>query len=122
MVLLPHTFTVLLKQEQSKFPETLVEQQEQDLRWRKSSTVTAFIRLPGYTPSKRSSNFRVSPLSYNNLLDTDAAWAAVRKFDDPSVIILSIRILVDLHRQNVVKATIRHLLAINLCVWWNYRS
>ena len=28
------------------------------------------------------------PLSYNNLLDTDAAWAAVREFDDPSVIIL----------------------------------
>ena len=28
------------------------------------------------------------PLSYNNLLDTDAAWAAVREFDEPACIIL----------------------------------
>ncbi len=28
------------------------------------------------------------PLSYNNLLDADAAWNAVREFDDPAVVIL----------------------------------
>ena len=28
------------------------------------------------------------PLSYNNLLDTDAAWAAVREFDEPACVIL----------------------------------
>ena len=28
------------------------------------------------------------PLSYNNLLDTDAAWSAVREFDEPACIIL----------------------------------
>ena len=28
------------------------------------------------------------PLSYNNFLDADAAWNAVREFDEPAVVIL----------------------------------
>lgn len=36
----------------------------------------------------RAKQIQGKPLSYNNLLDTDAAWSAVREFDDPAVIIL----------------------------------
>ncbi len=59
------------------------------------------------------------PLSYNNLLDTDAAWAAVREFDDPSVIILK-------HQnpcgsataENVVEAYDRAFAcAVSVCFW-----
>jgi phosphoribosylaminoimidazolecarboxamide formyltransferase/IMP cyclohydrolase len=39
-------------------------------------------------PLVGSTQLQGKPLSYNNLLDTDAAWNAVREFDEPAVIIL----------------------------------
>ena len=36
----------------------------------------------------RAQQLQGKPLSYNNLLDTDAAWTAVRELDEPAVIIL----------------------------------
>lgn len=83
----------VVESEQSKFPETLLVKatKEQDLRYGENPQQSAaFYKMPG-APAHSLANaqqLQGKPLSYNNLLDTDAAWAAVREFDDPSVIIL----------------------------------
>ena len=83
----------VVESEQSKFPETLLVKatKEQDLRYGENPQQSAaFYRMPG-APAHSLANaqqLQGKPLSYNNLLDTDAAWAAVREFDEPSVIIL----------------------------------
>lgn len=83
----------VVESEQSKFPEALLVKatKEQDLRYGENPQQSAaFYKMPG-APAHSLANaqqLQGKPLSYNNLLDTDAAWAAVREFDDPSVIIL----------------------------------
>ena len=106
----------VVEAERSTFPETLLVKatKEQDLRYGENPQQSAaFYKMPG-APAHSLANaqqLQGKPLSYNNLLDTDAAWAAVREFDDPSVIIL--RILVDLlRRKMLLRHTIEHLLAI----------
>mgnify|MGYP000938330267 CR=1 FL=1 len=81
------------EQKESKFPENLLIRavKEQDLRYGENPQQSAaFYRIPGapaYSLAK-AQQIQGKPLSYNNLLDTDAAWAAVREFDEPAVIIL----------------------------------
>lgn len=83
----------VVESERSKFPETLLVKatKEQDLRYGENPQQSAaFYKMPG-APAHSLANaqqLQGKPLSYNNLLDTDAAWAAVREFDDPAVIIL----------------------------------
>lgn len=79
--------------ETEEFPETLELSfaKQQSLRYGENpQQQAAFYRQPG-APEHSLANARQlqgKELSYNNFLDTDAAWAAVREFDDPAVIIL----------------------------------
>ena len=77
--------------ERGKVPRifTIEATKEQDLRYgethsspRHLSAAQCVRALTGKGPPNRK------PLSYNNLLDTDAAWTAVREFSEPAVIIL----------------------------------
>jgi phosphoribosylaminoimidazolecarboxamide formyltransferase/IMP cyclohydrolase len=64
---------------------------QQDLRYGENPHQTAaFYRFADASPHSlaNAEQFNGKPLSYNNLLDTDACWALVREFDDPAVIIL----------------------------------
>lgn len=64
---------------------------QQSLRYGENPHQTAaFYRNPQATPHSlaRAQQLQGKPLSYNNLLDTDAAWTAVRELDEPAVIIL----------------------------------
>ena len=64
---------------------------QQDLRYGENPHQTAsFYRMPGATEHSlvNAEQLNGKPLSYNNLLDTDAAWNLVREFDDPAVVIL----------------------------------
>ncbi|MDD4381626.1 MAG: bifunctional phosphoribosylaminoimidazolecarboxamide formyltransferase/IMP cyclohydrolase, partial [Atopobiaceae bacterium] len=75
------------------FPErlTLSFTKQQDLRYGENPHQSAaFYRDPAATPHSlaAATQLQGKPLSYNNLLDTDAAWAAVREFDEPACIIL----------------------------------
>ncbi|WP_308805762.1 bifunctional phosphoribosylaminoimidazolecarboxamide formyltransferase/IMP cyclohydrolase [Atopobium minutum] len=77
----------------SEFPEHLVIRavKEQDLRYGENPRqAAAFYVDPDASEHSlaRAKQIQGKPLSYNNLLDTDAAWSAVREFDDPAVIIL----------------------------------
>lgn len=81
------------EQKKSKFPENLLIKavKEQDLRYGENPQQSAaFYRIPGAPAHSlaKAQQIQGKPLSYNNLLDTDAAWAAVREFDEPAVIIL----------------------------------
>ncbi len=71
------------------------QQKEQDLRYGENPQQSACLRcleLPHnfWQPAQQ---LQGKPLSANIRADTDAAWLVV-EFDDPSVIILAIRILV----------------------------
>ena len=77
----------------SEFPEHLVIRavKEQDPRYGENPRqAAAFYVDPDASEHSlaRAKQIQGKPLSYNNLLDTDAAWSAVREFDDPAVIIL----------------------------------
>jgi phosphoribosylaminoimidazolecarboxamide formyltransferase/IMP cyclohydrolase len=77
----------------SAFPETfeLSCAKQQDLRYGENPhQAAAFYRLPSASAHSLAAaeQLQGKPLSYNNLLDTDAAWSAVREFDDPAVIVL----------------------------------
>lgn len=76
-----------------KFPLifTIEATKEQDLRYGENPQQSAvFYRLPDASEHSlaRAQQIQGKPLSYNNLLDTDAAWTAVREFSEPAVIIL----------------------------------
>lgn len=76
-----------------KFPRifTIEATKEQDLRYGENPQQSAaFYRLPDASEHSlaRAQQIQGKPLSYNNLLDTDAAWRAVREFSEPAVIIL----------------------------------
>ena len=76
-----------------KFPRifTIEATKEQDLRYGENPQQSAaFYRLPNASEHSlaRGHQIQGKPLSYNNLLDTDAAWTAVREFSEPAVIIL----------------------------------
>ncbi|MDY2788774.1 MAG: bifunctional phosphoribosylaminoimidazolecarboxamide formyltransferase/IMP cyclohydrolase [Atopobium sp.] len=77
----------------SEFPEQLLitAAKEQDLRYGENPRQAAAFYVDPQAPEHslaRAQQIQGKPLSYNNLLDTDAAWGAVREFDDPAVIIL----------------------------------
>ncbi len=64
---------------------------QQDLRYGENPHQNAaFYRFADASPHSLANAEQLNgkPLSYNNLLDTDACWALVREFDDPAVIIL----------------------------------
>lgn len=76
-----------------KFPRIFAIEatKEQDLRYGENPQQSAaFYRLPNASEHSlaRAQQIQGKPLSYNNLLDTDAAWTAVREFSEPAVIIL----------------------------------
>ena len=76
-----------------KFPRifTIKATKEQNLRYGENPQQSAaFYRLPNASEHSlaRAQQIQGKPLSYNNLLDTDAAWTAVREFSEPAVIIL----------------------------------
>jgi phosphoribosylaminoimidazolecarboxamide formyltransferase/IMP cyclohydrolase len=79
--------------DESRFPEklTLRLSKQQELRYGENPhQAAAFYRRS--TASEHSlvnaEQLNGKPLSYNNLLDTDACWAIVREFDEPGVVIL----------------------------------
>ena len=76
-----------------KFPRifTIEATKEQDLRYGENPQQSAaFYRLPNASEHSlaKAQQIQGKPLSYNNLLDTDAAWTAVRELSEPAVIIL----------------------------------
>ena len=76
-----------------EFPEKLVvtATKEQDLRYGENPQQHAAFYVSPDAPAHslaRARQVQGKPLSYNNLLDADAAWAAVREFDEPAVVIL----------------------------------
>ena len=76
-----------------KFPRifTIEATKEQDLRYGENPQQSAaFYRLPNASEHSlaRAQQIQGKPLSNNNLLDTDAAWTAVRELSEPAVIIL----------------------------------
>ncbi|MCH3942941.1 MAG: bifunctional phosphoribosylaminoimidazolecarboxamide formyltransferase/IMP cyclohydrolase [Atopobiaceae bacterium] len=77
----------------AEFPETLAVSfsKAQDLRYGENPQQKAAFYRQADAPEHSLASARQlqgKELSYNNFLDTDAAWAAVREFDDPAVIIL----------------------------------
>ena len=77
----------------SNFPEYLAvtAAKEQDLRYVENPRQAAAFYVAPNAPQHslaRAQQLQGKPLSYNNLLDTDAAWSAVREFDEPAVVIL----------------------------------
>ncbi len=78
---------------ESAFPEKfeLAATKEQDLRYGENPQQAAAFYVSPDAPAHslaRAEQVQGKPLSYNNLLDADAAWAAVREFDEPAVVIL----------------------------------
>ncbi|MBQ9001301.1 MAG: bifunctional phosphoribosylaminoimidazolecarboxamide formyltransferase/IMP cyclohydrolase [Eggerthellaceae bacterium] len=76
-----------------QFPEKMNIQltKQQDLRYGENPhQAAAFYRRSTATEHSvaRAEQLNGKPLSYNNLLDTDACWAIVREFDAPGVVIL----------------------------------
>ena len=64
---------------------------QQDLRYGENPHQTAgFYRAPGASEHSlvNAEQVQGKELSYNNLLDTDAAWNLVREFDEPACVIL----------------------------------
>lgn len=76
-----------------KFPDKLGIQltKQQELRYGENPhQAAAFYRRSTATEHSlvNAKQLGGKPLSYNNLLDTDACWAIVREFDEPGVVIL----------------------------------
>jgi phosphoribosylaminoimidazolecarboxamide formyltransferase/IMP cyclohydrolase len=79
--------------EASDFPENISIQlsKQQSLRYGENPhQAAAFYRLASASEHSlvNAKQLNGKPLSYNNLLDTDACWAIVREFSDPAVVIL----------------------------------
>ena len=82
-----------LAPEDEQFPETLTIEliKQQGLRYGENPhQAAAFYRRSTATPHSlvNAEQLNGKPLSYNNLLDTDACWTIVREFEEPAVIIL----------------------------------
>ena len=76
-----------------QFPQKMSIQltKQQDLRYGENPhQAAAFYRRSTATEHSlvNAEQLGGKPLSYNNLLDTDACWAIVREFDEPGVVIL----------------------------------
>lgn len=76
-----------------QFPEKMNIQlvKQQELRYGENPhQEAAFYRRPTASPHSlvNAKQLNGKPLSFNNLLDTDACWAIVREFDAPGVVIL----------------------------------
>ena len=76
-----------------EFPERLSIDlgKQQDLRYGENPHQSAAFYRRATATSHALVNARQlngKPLSYNNILDTDACWTIVREFDDPAVVIL----------------------------------
>lgn len=76
-----------------RFPDTMDIHliREQELRYGENPhQQAAFYRRSQATPHSlvNAEQLNGKPLSYNNLLDTDACWSIVREFDQPGVVIL----------------------------------
>ncbi len=76
-----------------QYPEKMCFQlvKQQDLRYGENPHQTAaFYRRSTATEHSlvNAKQLNGKPLSYNNLLDTDACWSIVREFDKPGVVIL----------------------------------
>lgn len=76
-----------------EFPQTfeLTLTKRQSLRYGENPhQPAAFYLRPtaGEHSLAKAEQLNGKPLSYNNLLDADACWAAVREFDEPAVVIL----------------------------------
>ena len=70
---------------------TVPLEKQQDLRYGENPQQTAaFYRMPGAHEHSvvNAKQLQGKELSYNNLLDTDAAWSLVREFDGPACVIL----------------------------------
>jgi len=79
----------------AQFPaeRTLRLQKVQDLRYGENPhQAAAFYRRDGYVNAEHSlahaKQHQGKELSYNNYLDLDAAWTAVREFDEPACVIV----------------------------------
>ena len=77
----------------AKFPEkmSITLAKQQDLRYGENPhQAAAFYRRSTATEHSlvNAEQLNGKPLSYNNLLDTDACWSIVREFDEPGVVIL----------------------------------
>ncbi|MDT8434888.1 MAG: bifunctional phosphoribosylaminoimidazolecarboxamide formyltransferase/IMP cyclohydrolase [Anaerosomatales bacterium] len=77
----------------TRFPDEVRFRLEkaQDLRYGENPhQQAAFYRFVDGKPDTlaRSTQLQGKELSYNNILDTDAAWAAVREFDEPACVIV----------------------------------
>ena len=77
----------------SRFPEkmSITLTKQQDLRYGENPhQAAAFYRRSTATEHSlvNAEQLNGKPLSYNNLLDTDACWTIVREFDKPGVVIL----------------------------------
>ncbi len=75
------------------FPDMLVVKafKAQELRYGENPQQAAAFYRTADAPKHslaRARQLQGKPLSYNNLLDSDAAWTAVREFEEPAVIIL----------------------------------
>ncbi len=75
------------------FPQTLTvtATKQQSLRYGENPQQSAAVYHLPDAPAHSlgmARQIQGKELSYNNFLDTDAAWAAVREFEDPAVIIL----------------------------------
>ncbi|MBQ9690871.1 MAG: bifunctional phosphoribosylaminoimidazolecarboxamide formyltransferase/IMP cyclohydrolase [Eggerthellaceae bacterium] len=69
----------------------LVLEKQQDLRYGENPHQNAtFYRAADASEHSlvNAQQLNGKPLSYNNILDTDAAWSLVREFSDPAVVIL----------------------------------
>ena len=78
---------------QDEFPDkpTIELVKQQSLRYGENPhQAAAFYRRKSATEHSLVNAVQLNgkPLSYNNLLDTDACWAIVREFEEPAVIIL----------------------------------
>ncbi|MFU8891357.1 MAG: bifunctional phosphoribosylaminoimidazolecarboxamide formyltransferase/IMP cyclohydrolase [Anaerosomatales bacterium] len=77
----------------TRFPDEVRFRLEkaQDLRYGENPhQEAAFYRFVDGKPDTlaRSTQLQGKELSYNNILDTDAAWSAVREFDEPACVIV----------------------------------
>lgn len=80
-----------LEEQEFASQEQLVLSKGQDLRYGENPHQhAAFYRFPDASEHSiaRAEQLQGKELSYNNYLDTDACWAAVREFDEPAVVIV----------------------------------
>lgn len=82
--------TLLEKQGSEAFPEVLptVYERTKELRYGENPHQKACWYLPRFSQTLDLISFQGKELSYNNLLDSEAAYLLVREFDRPSVAVI----------------------------------